>query len=291
MFPPRSYAILEAWTYSDGYAARGRVWAAPGRPAKRLVLYLHGIQSHGGWYEWSASRLAGDDRVVVLPDRRGSGMNAAQRGDTPSAQRWLDDLDELCAWARQRFGISRIALVLVSWGAKLGLAWAARRATLVDCALLIGPGLFPRVDIGVGGRLSVAWALLRGAPLRMLPIPLQDPALFTDNPAGQAFIAADTRKLEHVTARFMLASRRLDGWNRGLRRGDLPARVTALLAGDDRIAHTERTRDWLKKTFGANVAIQILENAQHTMEFAADRSAFEKALAGWSASLGEFSGG
>ncbi len=285
MHPPLSAPEVQRWTFSDGYSAAGRVWAPPDGRAARLILYLHGIQSHGGWYEWSASRLASPGAVVLLPDRRGSGMNADQRGDTPSAERWFADLDELCGWARERYGVSRVSLVMVSWGAKLGLAWAMRRAAPIDHLLLIGPGLFARVDIGPRARLAVAWALLSGARTRPFPIPLQDPALFTDNPAARAFIAADPLKLEHVTARFLYQSRRLDRWVRALRRNDLPARVTALLAGEDRIADTPRTRAWLDRTGGTAARVQIFQEESHTLEFSRDREGLENALLAWRAGL------
>ena len=39
---------LHTWPMSDGYALRGRMWL-PRTPATRCaVLYVHGIQSHGG---------------------------------------------------------------------------------------------------------------------------------------------------------------------------------------------------------------------------------------------------
>ena len=43
-------------TLPDGYSAYARYW--PVREPAGAVLYLHGIQSHCGWYEESARRLA-----------------------------------------------------------------------------------------------------------------------------------------------------------------------------------------------------------------------------------------
>jgi len=86
---------------SDGYALAGRIWTPEvpagggdhaGTPAHandatvrwpmRVILYLHGIQSHGGWFEWSASRLAAAGHIVLLapagqwPEYRGSRSHA-----------------------------------------------------------------------------------------------------------------------------------------------------------------------------------------------------------------------
>ena len=53
-----------SWTLSDGYVLQGRVWRPASGAARCAVLYLHGIQSHGAWFEWSAGRLALAVRVM-----------------------------------------------------------------------------------------------------------------------------------------------------------------------------------------------------------------------------------
>ena len=192
---------------SDGYELRGRVW--PGAAGGAAIIYLHGIQSHGGWYEWSGSKLAETGATVIMPDRRGSGVNAARRGDVPEVDRWLRDIDELADWACESAERRRVALVGVSWGGKLAALWAYERKPAATDLLMIAPGLFPQVDLRMAGKLSVAWSIVRGGD-GMFEIPLVDPALFTENDLGQAFIANDDLKLTHVTARFLLCSARLD---------------------------------------------------------------------------------
>ena len=189
---------------SDGYLVRGRVWEPVNRAVTSAVIYLHGIQSHGGWFEWSASLLAQSGRAVILPDRRGSGLNQAQRGDTTSWQRWLTDIDELAAWSAAQYGSQSFDLVGVSWGGKTALAWSLKNPIRVRKILLIGPGLFPAVDVGWSTRLKIGRALLTDAA-RQFEIPLNNPELFTDNLAGQKFITADNLKLTNATARFFLA--------------------------------------------------------------------------------------
>ena len=165
---------------SDGCVLHGRVW--PTRAANPAIgcLYIHGIQSHGGWFEWSASLLAERLGPVLLADRRGSGLNQAARGDTPGVDRWLRDLDELADWAGVELGVRRFAVVGVSWGGKLAALWAHRRSQLIERLLLIAPGIFPRVDLSTSAKLRVGWALISD-PQRQFEIPLSDPALFTDS--------------------------------------------------------------------------------------------------------------
>ncbi|HZT81146.1 MAG TPA: alpha/beta hydrolase, partial [Gemmataceae bacterium] len=85
---------VEAFTASDGYRWQYRHYpSAAGGPRARVVC-VHGIQSHGGWYEPSCRRLAGEGFDVCFLDRRGSGLNQQARGDTPTFRRLLDDLAE-----------------------------------------------------------------------------------------------------------------------------------------------------------------------------------------------------
>jgi alpha-beta hydrolase superfamily lysophospholipase len=87
MQPPATF------TASDGYAWRYRRYEPLIEPRARVVC-VHGIQSHGGWYEQSSTRLCQAGYSVYFLDRRGSGLNEQARGDTPGFQRLLDDLAE-----------------------------------------------------------------------------------------------------------------------------------------------------------------------------------------------------
>ena len=274
LHPPQ----IRSWTMSDGYELRGRVW--PGRAGGAAIIYLHGIQSHGGWYEWSASRLAETGATVIMPDRRGSGANAARRGDVPNVDRWLRDIDELAEWAHESAGTRAVALVGVSWGGKLAALWAFERRPAATDLLMIAPGLFPQVDLRMARKLSVAWSIVRGGDA-MFEIPLSDAALFTENNAGQAFIANDDLKLSHVTGRFLLCSARLD--RRLVRMPDagLSARCTLLLAGRDRIIRNHATKRWLQGKASGEPRIVVFEQASHTMEFESDPRLFEAALTTW----------
>ncbi len=48
------------------------------------LVFIHGIQSHAGWYEYSCTRFSQAGYRVSFLDRRGAGMNAAARGDAPA---------------------------------------------------------------------------------------------------------------------------------------------------------------------------------------------------------------
>lgn len=267
------------WRLRDGYTAFGRIWPPADDPRHPIFLYLHGIQSHGAWFCRSAEVLAERGAGVILPDRRGSGQNQEARGDVPSIRCWLDDLDEIRAWALKRFGSRPLALVGVSWGGKLAVAWALRHRQQITQMLLIAPGVFPAVGLPLGTRARLVLSLLSGGR-RPYPIPLSDPAMFTDNPKRQVYITKDRAKLTEATARFLYFSHRLDARLRRAARGCLTVPTTLLLAERDRIIRNAATHAWLERVCAAPPAVKTLAES-HTLEFAADPREFLETVRLW----------
>jgi hypothetical protein len=99
---------METYIASDGYRWRYRHYSAvlsEGRQVPRArVVCIHGIQSHGGWYEGSCSWLSQAGFEVYFLDRRGSGLNEQDRGDAPGFRRLLDDLAEFLRSLRAGMG-------------------------------------------------------------------------------------------------------------------------------------------------------------------------------------------
>lgn len=268
---------FRTWLASDGYPLRGRMWRSPGQT--HALLYFHGIQSHGGWYEGSGSVLAHGGAMVVMPDRRGSGMNREARGDTPDRARWLCDIDEIADCLAQE-GVKSFDVVGVSWGGKLAAAWALQAKQPVRRLLLVTPGLFPAVELAPRERLRVACSLLLN-PGRMIPIPLSDAALFSDNPEGRRFIERDALKLTHVTARFLWQSHLLDRSLIEIQNAAIGAPLTLFLAGHERIIRNQPTQAWSQRVAGRGIQTQWFETACHTLEFEPDTGAYFGALQRW----------
>lgn len=274
---------LETIRHSDGYEASVRWWLPP-KP-RGGVVYFHGIESHGGWYEGSGAFLATRGWAVLMPDRRGSGLNERERGHAESHQRLLADGAELIESAATRAGASRVHLVGVSWGGKFACALAATQPTQIASASLVAPGLFPVIDLPTGEKLRIAWELLADSR-RPHPLPIHDAKMFTTNPKRVAFVDADRLRLREATAAFLLASRRLDRIARSLGDRDWRGGIHALLAGHDRIIDNERTREFVRRLSVAKRRVTEYADASHTLEFEADPQPFWNDLA---SGLDEFS--
>jgi alpha-beta hydrolase superfamily lysophospholipase len=256
----------EAFVASDGYRWLRRHYAAVGAARADLVC-LHGIQSHAGWYERSCSRLAAAGYDVAFLDRRGSGRNTEARGDTPSWRRLTDDVAEFLSERRRLHPGRPTVLLAVSWGGKPAVALQRRHPGLCDALVLLCPGIRPRVGMTLRQRLAILWARLT-RPLRLFPVPLSDPELFTASPHWQEFLRRDPLAVRQATARFLVESVRLDGYLRWCpRRVKVP--VLLLLAGNDRIIFNEPTRAFVARFAGPTEVIEYA-GAGHTLEFEAD---------------------
>ncbi|MCK6455925.1 MAG: lysophospholipase [Phycisphaerae bacterium] len=268
---------IERIRHSDGYEAAVRWWLPPNR--RGAVLYLHGIQSHGGWYEHGGTELAARGYAVLMPDRRGSGLNDVDRGHAESCDRLLADGRELIDALRARAGSRRVHLVGVSWGGKWSVALATTTPDAVASMTLVAPGLFPRLDLPLANKFRIAWSLI-AEPTRPVAIPLNDPSMFTRNPARLAELQRDALRLFDVTAAFLLASRRMDRYVAQFARMHPAPPTQFLLAGRDVIIDNTRTQSYAAALRSPTRIIEF-PDASHTLEFESDPAPFRRAIADW----------
>lgn len=282
LIPPGSPPLPEPKRFiaSDGYGSAYRLWRPASSP-HGLVVALHGIQSHSGWYGWSSSKLAEAGSAVAYLDRRGSGANPIGRGDAPHALRLVNDVVQFAAHL-DRTGFAGLPRVLtaVSWGGKLAAAVAAVRPELFDGLALLTPGLCTRVRANAVQRAALHAAARAGTERRDVRIPLEDPALFTDAPAFQDFIRDDPLTLRRVSVRFLTGSLAIDRLVRE-RAASIRCPTLLMLAGRDRIVDNAATWNLIGSFGSREKSVIEYASARHTLEFEPDRDTFVTDLIAW----------
>ena len=129
----------------------------------------------------------------------------------------------------------------------------------------IAPGLFPKVDVSLRMKLAIA-ASLFVHPRKAFAIPLNEPELFTDNPAMLDFLHTDPLRLHKATAKFLFVSRKLDWRLRRGRKISIPTQL--ILSSNDKIIDNLPTREFFERTCDD---LQIAElTGFHTLEFEPD---------------------
>lgn len=256
-------AVECTYTAPDGAALRALRYHAPA--ARTALIYLHGIESHAGWFDTAARLFAGRGYDVHCLDRRGSGVNGAARGFVPghtrSAGVLLDDVRAYLAPVRSQY--AGVFLVGLSWGGKLALAYALGRPQDVDGLVLITPGLRARVDVSLRTKLRIVLASCF-APRTPIALPIE-PEMFTRTPVHLAYIRDDPLRLHHVTARFLFESRRLDGFiARRIATNRLP--IQLFLAGRDQIIDNAGVLRILRRGGQAELDVRTYDDQTHAIQ-------------------------
>ena len=154
---------------SDGKTLFVRRWdAANASPVS--VLVLHGITGYSRPYgPMVADQLAESGYNVFGLDLRGHGLSDGRRGDYPSKERFVADLNEAVALVRSKS--DRLVIMGHSLGA-LAAVVAVKNASrpfdgvvLVSAARRMRTGVFPRPGGRAMLKALVGAALLHGTPL------------------------------------------------------------------------------------------------------------------------------
>jgi alpha-beta hydrolase superfamily lysophospholipase len=234
--------------------------------ATTALVYLHGIESHAGWFAQAASRLAEHGYDVFSLDRRGSGINRENRGYVSGHinhyQILLDDIHDFIAPLRRRY--RHVFLVGLSWGGKLATAYELEYPQDVDGLILITPGIKALVDVSLPVKLKIL-LYAQISPESRIASPIA-PEMFTTTPRYLDFIKGDPSRLTHATARFYWQSSRLDSY--------LDSNITALdaatllfLAGQDRIIDNAGVMETLKRGNSNKLTVISYPEQTHSVQF------------------------
>lgn len=265
----------DVFTAPDGYQLAYRRWAPP-TPQGDVVL-LHGIISHSGWYLKTGAHLAAAGFSVHSLDRRGSGMNFQSRGDVDAYSTWIDDVVRYV----EALGRARpVVLMGISWGGLLATAVARRRADLLAGLCLVCPGFFARKGVSAIQHHAVRIAARVGMGGCRFPVPLRDPALFTDSPWWRHYIRDDPFTLTKVTLRLAVASGCL--YSDTIRHPEAVTVPTLLmLAGRDPLIKNAEVRDFVRRFSAMKRRVIEYPDACHTLEFEPDPSDYLRDLEAW----------
>ena len=267
---------IDFYSAGDGRRLAVRVWNGV-EPPRARVVFLHGITSHGGWYYRSCDYLARSGFEVHFLDRRGSGLNADDRGDVAQFTTWLDDV---AAYLQNLPGDRPVVLGGISWGGKLAAAMARYRPGLLAGLVLITPGLYSPFEPGLLRRLGLRIPVRTRMQRRHVEIPIQRGVLYTETPRWRDYVDRDPLALREVTYRFAQADARL---TRYARQGAACIHVPTLLmlSGRDRVVSNRGCRGYLGRLGAAHKTLIEYPSAVHTLEFEPEPERYFADLADW----------
>jgi len=288
-------ARLMSFRDDDGYQHHVRYWK-PQRLHQGTVLFLHGIQSHGGWYGYSCQRLAEAGFEVVFPDRRGSGLNRQDRGHANSVKELQRDLFAHLEFVRREFPLGEgtplppLFLGGISWGGRLAVATAldwnriAAKAKspyteLAGLALLY-PGIHSHFQPTRLQRLLLSIFARDILGYAKRDIPTNTPEQFTRTPGFVKWLSNDREMLRQASISFFRISQQLAERVSQLNL-ELKLPVLLMLADEDEIIDNDQTRFWFEALCVADKQLISYPGTRHTLEFEPTRDQFIADLINW----------
>jgi acylglycerol lipase len=252
-------------------------WSDPQAEPWAVVVFLHGIASHAGWFAETAADLAQRGVAVYAPDRRGSGRSSGRRGHLARYTLALDDVDQVVRLVAAEQPGTPLFLAASSWAAKLAVVYATQPAPLSGL-LLLGPGMLPRVNLSPLRQVVILVGQLV-APTARLTIPLT-PELYTTNPPYRDLIRGDRLRLLQATTRLFWETGRLDR-RRARASARLRLPLLVLQGEDDAMMDVPATRRWFEGLAVQDKTYVAYPGAGHTLDFEPDRARYLADLLAW----------
>jgi len=265
-------------TAGDGVRLHCLHWRSRQSPPSAVLVFLHGIASHAGWFAETAADLNRQGVEVYGPDRRGSGRSGGPRGHLDRYEQALDDVEQVLRLVATEHPEVPVFLAASSWAAKLAVVYVARRPTSLAGLLLLGPGLTADVKLSPTRQVQVVVGHL-AASRAYLPIPLT-PELYTANPPYLDFIRADPLRRLEATVQFFWETARLDR-QRGRAGAGLTLPLLLLQGEADKMIDVSKTRRWFDRLAVEDKTYRAYAGAGHTLDFEPDRAQYLADLLGW----------
>jgi alpha-beta hydrolase superfamily lysophospholipase len=243
-----------------------------------VLVYLHGIASHAGWFAETGEILRERGIHVFAPDRRGSGRSGGPRGHLASWEEALSDVERMIEVVQRECPGVPIVLAASSWAAKLGPVYAVTHPEDLAGLALIGPGLVPRVNLSLGRRLRVLFTHAT-RPRTQIPIPLT-PELYTETKARLDYIGADRLRLLNATSSFFWQTNRLDR-RRARVATALRVPLLVLMGERDAMMDIEATRRWFAAAGSTDKTFETVPGGGHTLDFDPDPRRYRSLLTEW----------
>lgn len=184
---------------SDGCNLFLRSWTTR---SNDVLLILHGLGGHGGWYINMANVLATCGLTVYTIDHRGFGRSEGLRGHVDSYQTLVEDTAAVIREIRKRHPDTKIYLLGHSMGAIIATYVAARYNSLLAGVLYLNPWVEEATRTPMGKSLAIfASGLWKSRRLWQVVGGYEG---MTTNPEAHAMLQADTYWQRTQTASFLV---------------------------------------------------------------------------------------
>jgi alpha-beta hydrolase superfamily lysophospholipase len=265
----------EHMVMADGCKLFLRGWSTE---SADVLLILHGLGGHGGWYIDMANELASRGLTVYTIDHRGFGRSEGLAGHINTYQTFVKDLATVLTEIRKRHADARIYLLGHSMGAIFATYVAAAYQEMLAGVLYLNPWVEDSSQLPIGKTLAI---LVGGMfKSRRTWQVANDQQGMTTNPEAQEMLLADPYWQRTPTASFLIQILQMRmGMLKQAKTISLPAVV--MQAENDKAVLISGSRKLYEALESRDKAWQTYPNYAHDSEFEADRTQLDNAITTW----------
>jgi lysophospholipase len=219
------------------------------------VLMLHGIESHGAWFDKIATELVAKGFDCWAYDRSGNGASTGPRGHCPSSDFFNQELSKVIAHIRS--AKKPFVLLGMSWGGMGALHYTMKNNPEIDQLVLVAPGIYPAQRPSIKEALEI-FGNRSDSENQCYKLPYQSHQ-FSPKPENIAFVDNDTLRVQSVTGATCLTSARMQRTiDRKFEKASLPP-IQVFLAKGDEIINNSKTKKLFSKSSNQTVEINEYE--------------------------------
>ena len=243
-----------------------------------VILFIHGVESHAGWFKDFIAPLAANNFTIYGIDRRGSGMNTDSRGDIENYNTFFDDIEDAVNFVKSQHPGEQVYLMGICWGGLLAVNYVSDRRPAVNGLILLSPAIYRKIDFSFC-KTQVAKICQKINPAMRFNIPIKD-EMFTDNLKYKEFIGNDSMRLRTLTVRFFSQIVKMEkDFSEKNHKIDLP--VLVLLAGHDDIVDNEKVKEWFSRITSTDKDLREFPDFYHVMPFENEKSSLANYISDW----------
>lgn len=215
----------------------------PSENPKAIIVLVHGLGSHSGWFSNVAEKLVESDYGVYALDLYGHGKSLGQQGHINSWDDFRGNLDYFCQWVKSQYSEQSLFILGHSLGGLIVLEYILRLSPAVNGIIIMAPALgkvgISRFKIMAGKLLS--WVY----PRFSLDIGIADEA---SSHYESIILAYNNDPLRHsiATARFSQEYFKIAQWVED-NCSNLSIPILVLQGDEDIVTPAETTRDLFAK--------------------------------------------
>ncbi len=243
-----------------------------------ILLILHGLGGHSGWYIDMGNKLASRGITVYAMDHRGFGRSGGQPGEIDDYSTYVDDINFIVTEIRKRHPEATIYILGHSMGGIFTAHFAAKYANMLAGVLFLNPWIQDVVHIPLLTQLAIVLGgLLKSR--RYWQVASGTKAM-TTNPEAIGMLLADPcwRRKQTASFLFQILIMRLAVLKKAVHIA-IPALV--MQGGADKTVVPTATHKFYETLISGDKTWRSYPIYSHDSEFEHDRSQLDNDLVTW----------